>query len=536
MGAPAGAGAPAGVGAPVGAGAPAGARGVAWALAIALLAFVCAWPVYAGLVASGDDVKFLRAPEVSQSAWADIAAAWTARGSFRPMEIVVAANSDSVSLASPPVVPLQVAGLLALAIGTVALTRRIAPGFAMAAPLMLVWLALSPATTVSLWQMDTCSQTWSAACAVWTGLLVWRGLDAARRGSMDWLAWCALVVLVLFALNIKEIFYGWSAGIGTALLVVLASMWRKDRAAAIRASVLLVPVVAMPIAHMAVRLSMGWLSAPAAVGDRYSVNLGGNLVLNAAYSLAVLFTNGPLHLLGNGEVALPLRLLSVASIFAAFCVVAAALGFWWLHRRDPVAGDAPASARRPVNVPALALAVGAAVGSLAVTIPMESVSELYGLGANVGAGLLVVCALLSLWHPAAADERLICRSVAVLGGAPLLVVGAYGVASRAYHFGVTWDHTRTINQAMLAHQKSLSGEPLEYTATIFFGKECYGGPSHSTYVVPPIMTVSPKYTEDWLNRRDPARKIAMSIDVPVDVRANADTVIDPATVRVREHW
>ncbi|MBL9140268.1 MAG: hypothetical protein JNK53_00255 [Phycisphaerae bacterium] len=374
--------------------------------------------------------------------------------------------------------------------------------------------------------MDTCSQTWSAALAVWAGLLAWRGVDAARAGRVDWCNLVALFAVFAVGLNIKEIFYGWSAGIGCALLAVLVCMWRSDRGAALRASWLVVPIIALPVAHLALRLSMGWLSAPQAVGDRYSVNLGDNLVLNSAYSLAVVFTNGPLHLLADDQVSPLLRVLPVASIFASFCIVATAAGFWMLHRAAP---------NRAALAPAV-LVAGAAILSLAVTIPMDSVSELYGLGANVGAGALVVWSLVALWNPVASDERTICRGIAALGGVTLVAVGCFGLAGRAHHFDVTWQYTRLTNAAMIAHQDGMSDQPADPMATLFFAKACYVGPSHSTYIVTPIRSVSPEYTEDWLNRRDPKHKIAMSIDVPVDLRPGLDGVIDCANMPVRRRW
>ncbi|MBL9141154.1 MAG: hypothetical protein JNK53_04750, partial [Phycisphaerae bacterium] len=121
------------------------ARTVAWVVALGLLAFVGVWPLVGGLVASGDDIKFLRAAGLAGSAVDEMRAAWSARGSFRPLEIAVAAMSDAKTLACPPVVPIQAAGLVALAIGASLLMRRLVPSRPIAVPLLLIWIALSPA-------------------------------------------------------------------------------------------------------------------------------------------------------------------------------------------------------------------------------------------------------------------------------------------------------------------------------------------------------------------------------------------------------
>ncbi len=499
---------------------------LAWALAVVLLGFLCIWPVWSGIVVSNDDLKFLRGATPAVPVADAVRAAWNAPGMFRPLEILVAAGCDPVTLACLPVAPVQAAGLVAFCIGVVALTRRIAPRHPIAAPLVLIWIALSPATTVSLWQMDTCSQTWAAALAIWTGLFTWRGIDAARAGRVDWAGIAALVALFGIGCTIKEIFYGWSAGIGTALVVALVALWRSDRAAARRASLLLVPVVLLPVAHLLVRLKFSGFAAATGTDDRYAVDMGDNLLRNAAVSFAGAFANGPLHLLGDDAASPLLRALPLASVVTALCLFCAALGFRLLHRSTPGA----------VRMRPLLLVAAAGILSLSVTLPMGSVSELYGFGANVGAGLLVVSAMLSLWFPVAADERLIGRGLTVACAATLLLVGMDGLASRAYHFGLTWQYTRALNDAVLAHQRALPAGARDPVATVFLATPCFFGKSHSQYVVTPLLAVGFYDTGNWINQRDPERQLIFSLDPPLNARPGVDLVLNCGDLPQRAHW
>jgi hypothetical protein len=155
---------------------------VLWCIVAALACFVVAWPALHGLTATNDDIKFLRTTDRGLSAWGAIANAWKTSPAFRPMEILVAAGGDDVTLECPWVIPVHAAGLAVLAVAVVGLVRRAIPGSAAAAPLALLWILLSPATTVSAWQMDCGSQTWSAALGAWAMLLAWRAFDAAHFG------------------------------------------------------------------------------------------------------------------------------------------------------------------------------------------------------------------------------------------------------------------------------------------------------------------------------------------------------------------
>lgn len=499
---------------------------LAWAAAALLTAFLCLWPAVAGLVSCNDDLKFVRGPWIDMPLPDAVADAWRQPGMFRPMEIAVAAMCDPVSLRATPVIVVQALGYLAFLAAVAVLARRIAPRHPVVAPLAILWIGLSPATMTSLWQMDTCSQTWSAALAGWAGIALWRGVDAARAHRRDWGVFLALCILFLLGVNIKELFYGWSLGIGTALLLTLAWLWRRDRAAARAAWPMVIPVIALPILHLIVRLKFSGFSGAGTEHNRYAVALGDNLLLNTAVSFGGAFANGPLHLLGDDAAAPWLRVLPAISVVAAVCIVATAAGFRWFHR----------ASEGPVRLAPLLLCGLAAILSMAATIPMGSVSELYAFGANAGAGLLVAGAFVMLWNPLADDERLLCRGIAVLGAAALAATGLDGVASRTHHFATTWETVRILNDRMIAHWQALPPAAREPAATIYFAKECYAGRAHSQYVISGFSGISPDETEAWMNHCDPQRQVILSMLDPLQPRPGIDLVLDCRDLPERGHW
>lgn len=509
---------------------------VAWSLAVVLALFICAWPLLSGMAAANDDLKFFRSAEFAGALAEDIRHSWSHLPNFRPLENVAALLCDEQTLECRMVMVIQIAGALALIWALARLTRRLLPDPPLALPLLIIWLALSPATTIAIWQMDTCSQTWTAALAAWCGVLTISGIDAARagRGIAPQLAW--LMLLCAVAVNIKEMFYGWSAGIGLMLIAVILWLLRREPLAARRSLWLLMPIVALPAAHLLLRLKFSALGSAigsaAEAGDagnaaRYQVALGANIVRNLGLSALGVFSNGPLHQVTNVDAPVLARLAPLASLIAAFVALAAAALLAVLHR-----SDRPAAPRR-----ALLLASIAGILSVSITLPMGSVSELYGFGANIASGLLVVAALRSLWNPVAADERTMCRSIAVVCAGVLLAVGVLGVASRAYHFRLTWLYARELNRVVLEHQQSLAPQsPREPPSHIYFERRCYSGQMHSQYIVSPVQAIGITETMDWMNRRNPTRPVVFAtMAIPTNVRP-IDLVITCDSLPVRQPW
>jgi len=510
------------------------ARIIAWCVAIALVLFLCAWPLIGGMAAANDDLKFFRSAEFAGTLWQDVREGWSHHPNFRPLENIAALLCDEHTLECRGVMLIQIGGLLALLAGLAVVVRRLFPSHPIALPMLIIWLTMSPATTISLWQMDTCSQTWTAALAAWTGVIVLGGIDATRAGRGVWTHVVILTLLCATAVNIKEMFYGWSAGIGFALIVAIAWLWQRERPAALRAMWMLVPVAVLPAVHLLVRLKWSGLgmTVAEAAGDggeaaRYQINLGSNLLRNAGLSILGLFADGPLHVVTNVDAPLPLRLAPLAALVASFIILAAAGLLALLHRQHNLSGS-----RR-----ARLLAAAAGLTSVAITLPMGSVSELYGFGANVASGLIIVASILALWSPVNIDERTMCRAIVIPCAAALLAIGLAGVASRAYHFRLTWLYARELNRIVLEHQRSLPPRaPGEPRARIIFERPCYAGQMHSQYIISPVQAIGITDTMHWMNRRDPERPVVFEPERTVGGLHPNDLVIQCETLPPRRAW
>ena len=238
----------------------------------------------------------------------------------------MAATCDERSLRAWLASPVQIIALALLAWGVVALARVLAPARPWVAPIALAWTMLSPGTTCAAWQIDAGSQTWSAALGIWACVLCWRCIAAARVGRVDARSLLLLTATFALGVNIKETFYGWSAGIGLACLGATAWLLMRDRASAWRASLVLWPVIALPVAHLAARWIAGAMShsMDASGESRYQLELGMNLFVNAAQSLAGSIGTGPFYLITDGQAPIALRALPALAGLAEFVLLLAA--------------------------------------------------------------------------------------------------------------------------------------------------------------------------------------------------------------------
>lgn len=496
-------------------------------MAVAL--FIVAWPVWQGIVAANDDLKFVRTTAPERSLGADLADAWAHSAMFRPMEIAIGRATDVDTLQSPWIMPVHGVALVMLAVAVAGLARRAAPGWPAVAPLALLWVLLSPATTVSAWQVDTGSQTWSAALGAWAMLLAWRCSDAARGGHVPWVTLAALAVVFAVGVNIKETFYGWSAAIGVATLCAVAFALRRDRAVAGRLAWILLPVVALPIAHLVLRVATGGLGAAAGGSEesRYHAELGVNLLANAVIVMAASVGTGPFHLVTDHDANPALRVLPIASVVIAGLAAAAAVGWAWLDRER--------GAWRPM-ARAVAVAV-VALASTAAVLPMAQASELYALGANFGSGVLLAVAVMALWDATAPLAVTLRRVFAGCTVVALGTIGAYGLASRAHHFALTWLYTRTVNAQIVAFQRGLpprvGSEP---AGIVYFPLPCVYQRSYGQYVVTPVLAVNVEHTEPWLAHRDPERPLLLRLADPPEVPDSRELVVDCTAFPARGHW
>ena len=501
-----------------------------WALTLLLALFVGLWPTLAGERVTNDDLKFVRGIASEGTPLAAIADAWRHGHSFRPLEIMVGSTCDPVTLRPGITAAVQAAGLATLLLAVGALARIVAPAFPAAAPLAAVLLLLSPGTTNGLWQMDAASQTWSAALGTVALVLAWRGARAALTGRSVGRHALLLAAVFLAGCSVKETFYGWSLAIGVALTAAVLVVRRAGRQGAGRVALLLLPCVALPVLHAALRVTTGALGTTPAGGEggRYQAEFGVNLLINAAFSVAGSLANGPFHLVTDSSASPILRLLPLVSCLFLIGALIVACGFAWVHRREGDGSMARALA-----------ASGTCLLSTAATLPAGSVSELYCFGANVGVSILVAVALVSLWNPVSRDERLLGRSVARVTLAVVLLVGSFGLAGRAYHHWITWQYARLTNDAILAHAASV--EPVDSDSgraagVIYLSSPCILGRTYGQYVIPPAQAIGLDSTQPWLLKRDPTRPIVFSVNAPPGVLRPGDMVLDCSTMPKRASW
>jgi hypothetical protein len=232
--------------------------------------------------------------------------------------------------------------------------------------------------------------------------------------------------------------------------------------------------------------------------------------------------------LTDNDAPIALRMLPLLAIALVAGVLMTAVGFALLHRR----------VHSPSMLLTAALLAVVAFASTAATIPMGSVSELYCMGANVGTGILFAAAVVALWNPVAADERMLCRSVATVAAAALVGVGAIGLAGRAYQLEITWKCTQIANDSILAFQKSVAprAEGNACAGVIFFPASCFLDRTYGQYVLPPAQAILIDSTEPWLARRDPVRPLFFSLSQPPGVTGPTDLVLDCTVMPARGHW
>lgn len=478
-----------------------------WVFAAALLGWVVAWPWLAGMVAMNDDLKFVRVAVPGSTVGERIAEAWRADPTFRPLEIAAGASCDPWSLGPGYTPALQAFGVLAASAAVVALARRVVPVSSAAPPLALCLFALSPATSVSAWQVDTVSQTWTAAIGAWCVLLAH---DAVARGQgrrPAVLPSLALAGLLSLGCAVKETGLGWSAGIALAL-VAAGAFGRRAPGVLPRCVVAAVPCLLIPAAIVIARLATGSLGSLASgdEGAKYSAQFGANLLMNAALSLGGLSGNGPFHLLTDDGAPPLLRALPVVSVLATVALACVTALLAAVNRRG--AGG--------VRWGLLLLAWVAALASLALTLPMGSVGELYGMGANVVASVALAALARAAWNPVARDEVLLGRVACTACLVALLAVGSTGLAGRASAFASTWRVATAMNGPIVEAVRASERDRRDLT--VHFSLPCFEGRTYGQYVTPPLQTIDPGRSSQWFDSVTPNCSVMLSPDAaPADL-------------------
>jgi hypothetical protein len=315
--------------------------------------------------------------------------------------------------------------------------------------------------------------------------------------------------------------------------VIAVAAWRavRRRPGAAAAALLALPTAALPALHLALRVATSALgsAAEADPGARYKAELGLNLLVNAGMAVGGSVATGPFHAVPDDAAPVALRAAPIVAALAVLGATLVALGFGALHR---------AAGGLARLTPALVMAA-VSVGSLVVVLPMGSVSELYCLGANTGTSVLAACVLCALWNPTAADERLLCRAVAVPCAGLFVAIGLLGLAGRAYHHRITWQYARACNEAILA--KVAAADPVDpasgrAASVVYLPGPCILGRTYGQYVIPPAQAIGIEETGPWLRRRDPARPVGFTVSVPAGEPRPQDLVLDCASMPPRARW
>jgi hypothetical protein len=476
-----------------------------WAAAVAVWAALLAWPFVRQGVLVADDVALLRAHLEPRQFFHPWGAAL-----FRPVESVgsLLLNPDSRSAA--PMILLHVPALVAVLAALRYTLARVTPLAQVALPVALLWLAANIATTVSLWQPDTLNQTWSAAAGLALLCLLHTGLVRARSGSLGIGHAVAVAGLSLVAVAAKELGYGWCLG-GIGLVVTLLAMDReRPTATRLRDGLLLAgPVVVVAAGFALARLLTGGLADLVVAEPAYEPQVGANLVRNAVLTVAGLSSLGPTHTVTDGAAPLIVRLLPLAGSALTLLLIA------W-----------PFLARRmsPPLRPGLLAGFGLlALSGVVVAIPMDQISEHYVFGPNViTAGIVGV----TVAHAVrGAPSRWLNATLLAA-----VLVGAIGLAARAWHFDVTWAHVRAMDAAVTAQLDTTDSD-----VRILVPEPYFDGRRHNVYILPPAAAYQLPTTTSFLNRREPERSVEIVPGPAVGPARPGDAVLD-VQLRARPRW
>jgi len=408
------------------------------------LVILVAWPFLRHLVASTDDIGLLLFRADFPSFTSALRAAW-GQLLFRPLAVLSSFLTDPVTRSCPLVVTLQcvVLGIGALGLDCIGVAR-FSGDKASRSLTLLLWL-LHPSTSISLWQMDTLSQTASAAAGLWLFALA----SGSWRPRFHTAAWVAVTGIGLLT---KETFLGWvvAAACWCIYDAYIFRDWRHRVGEGLSFAIALV--------YLVWRASVWGTSVLASEGT-YSLHLGVTMLRNMALCLGGLFSFGPTHaLLVSSPPRLPWLMASLGTI--------SAVAVFFIY-----------GIRRPRAAAGWFLLV---LLSLTPVLGMGHVSDLYLFGPNA----IIAIGLAEAWIMLSQSSLTVARTLLVA----CVGIGLAGHASRAYHFDLTWSYSRELAAQLERMPSKKAGLPVHRACSAM-------SPVHyGAYIVAPLNALNIEVT------------------------------------------
>jgi hypothetical protein len=449
-------------------------RALGWAAVAALLGAAIVIPVAYEATVCADDFVWIT------NAWSDaslakaFSVAWSNNFFFRPIDILANRLISPRPLDLVPLLPVQIAGLLALTAGMWRLLALAGASGDRPRLVATAWLWLHPATQLSVWSAGCSSQTWCAAFGIWTMCAV-LALPLERIG---WRRVASLAMLSAGGVIAKELFLGWATAAACVIGIRHVILQRsQDLLQSMKAVFpVLCAVLLPPCIWIGLRL---WSTRFGEVmhddsGDLYTLHGPATILVNLATAVLGMFVQGPVH--WARFLALPWQL--VPFVGAGLSYLFAAIGS---SRAGGAVAGTPASLRLPLAV---------AIGALAVwpALLIGKVSELYVMGPNALIAALVGIGMTATDGPAKPGRW--------IAGLALLSIAVGGYASRSYHFSVTWSQARELREAV---HRIAAGALREGRLVIVVPESLRAAPMHSKYLVPPAVAAA--LAESWVVKR-----------------------------------
>lgn len=508
-------------------------RRSSWIAVVIVLAFLVIWPIWSGIISCGEDVDYSRGAALRGTLCYNFVFEW-GTSSFRPIDLLSGRLVNLKTLDARATIVLHLPAMAAILMAIWVAIKRLTPNYRSYFPVAALCWCLHTSTTCVLWQHDTIAQMWASACGLWLGLLVWEAIERAWAGKSIQRHAILLGLLCVLGVLTKEVFFGWVAALDiflvlTAIVAVQRRNWRVLSAI----TTIFLAITLIPLGFFALRWFGGGLSEFSRLGGRYKPQFGANLIYNVVLAVMGYFSMAPIHVLRDPAAPIFLR---AAPILAIGLNILICIAPWFIlritHRDWP---------GRPRGQTVAIIAFLTFLGVCA-TLPIGRISEVYLLGPNAGSAMLTAIGLIGWWQLTRSVHKdyltissKIGRAMPIAAGVVLLMIGMYGVASRAYHFQLTWSYARKLDQLLLDHQRSLPPDK-NRVITVFLPNALTTGLVHNQYVCPPGKSILLDCLEAWRNHSDPLRQMKLVSSDPIGPINPGDLVVDVNQFPPRRHW